>query len=47
MVKSTPPNNAFKFALATRGEAFEEAKAHPFTKPGLAKVQGRLECETL
>jgi hypothetical protein len=29
------------------GQASEAAKAHPFTKPSLAKVQGRLECQTL
>jgi len=29
------------------GQAFQEAKAHLFAKPGLAKAQGRLECETL
>ena len=40
-------NKALKFALADLSQAFEEAKAHSFAKPGLAKAQERLEYENV
>jgi len=41
-VGKTTHNNAFKFALAKIGQASQEAKAHSFTKPSLARFRNVL-----
>jgi len=41
-MKITSPNNAPKSALAGSCQAFEEAKAHSFTKPSLAMLRNVL-----